>query len=381
MKTTSGNNPKPTRNSPKANSKLYIGLMSGTSMDGVDVALCEVDTSHCRLISSLEYLFSKALKEEILQMIGSSTTLQTVGEMNHRLGLLFGEAVNALLAQEGIEAAHIRAIGLHGQTLWHNPRGEHPFSMQLGDASIVAAQTQIDVVSDFRSKDIALGGEGAPFAPAFHQYLFHHLAKSIGVLNIGGMANLSVLQEPLIGFDTGPGNVLMDLWVQKERNLPYDRDGLWAQEGKADEALLSDLENEAYFAEPAPKSTGRELFNQKWLDGYLQKHPKVTAEDVQATLLELTVRSIANDVRRYKIEHLLVCGGGVKNRFLMHRLAEELENISVSATDAYGVDSEQMEAMLFAWLAYKRIQREPVELKAVTGAKSNTVLGGLYAKD
>ena len=361
--------------------ELYIGLMSGTSMDGVDVALCEVDVSHCRLMASLEYPFAKALKEEILQMIGSSTTLQTVGEMNHRLGLLFGEAVNALLAQEEIEAAHIRAIGLHGQTLWHNPRGEHPFSMQLGDASIVAAQSRIDVVSDFRSKDIALGGEGAPFAPAFHQFLFHHMATSIGVLNIGGMANLSVLQEPLIGFDTGPGNVLMDLWVQKQRDLPYDRDGLWAQEGKVDEALLADLKNEAYFAEPAPKSTGRELFNQTWLESRLQKHQHVVPEDVQATLLALTVLSIVNEVRRYKIEHLLVCGGGVKNSFLMRRLAEELDNASVTATDAYGVNSEQMEAMLFAWLAYKRIHREPVELKAVTGAKSNAVLGGVYAKD
>ncbi len=365
----------------KANPELYIGLMSGTSMDGVDVALCEIDASRCRLVASLEHPFAKALKEEILQMIGTTTTLQAVGEMNHRLGLLFGEAVNALLAQEQIEAARIRAIGLHGQTLWHNPRGEHPFSMQLGDASIIAAQTQIDVVSDFRSKDIALGGEGAPFAPAFHQFLFHHMTKSIGVLNIGGMANLSVLQETLIGFDTGPGNVLMDLWVQKQRNLPYDKDGVWAQQGRADEALLDDLKGEAYFVRSAPKSTGRELFNQQWLYGYLQKHPNVTAEDVQATLLELTVRSIADEVNRYKIEHLLVCGGGVKNSFLMHRLAEELENISVVATDAYGVNSEQMEAMLFAWLAYKRIHREQVELKAVTGAKSNGILGGVYAKD
>ncbi|WP_345977876.1 anhydro-N-acetylmuramic acid kinase [Sulfurimonas sp. HSL3-7] len=362
-------------------SELYIGLMSGTSMDGVDVALCEVDTSHCRLVASLEYPFSKALKEAVLQMIGSSTTLQTVGEMNHRLGLLFGEAVNALLAKEKIEAARIRAIGLHGQTLWHNPRGEHPFSMQLGDASMVAAQTNIDVVGDFRSKDIALGGEGAPFAPAFHQFLFHHMAKSIGVLNIGGMANLSVLQEPLIGFDTGPGNVLMDLWVQKQCNLPYDNDGQWAQKGKSDQALLDDLNNEAYFAAQAPKSTGRELFNLTWLAGHLQKHLKITAEDVQATLLELTVLSVVNEVRRYKIEHLLVCGGGVKNSFLMHRLAEELDNISVTATDAYGVSSEQMEAMLFAWLAYKRIHREAVELKAVTGAKTNGILGGVYAKD
>ena len=365
----------------KTDHELYIGLMSGTSMDGVDVALCEVDASHCRLVTPFEYPFAEELKEELLQMINGSTTLKAVGEINHRLGLLFAEAVNALLEQEQIEAARVRAIGLHGQTLWHNPRGAYPFSMQLGDASIIAAQTHIDVVSDFRSKDIALGGEGAPFAPVFHQFLFHHMTKHIGVLNIGGIANLSVLQEPLIGFDTGPGNVLMDLWIQKHHNLPYDKDGVWAQEGKVDESLLGELLCEAYFAKAAPKSTGRELFSQKWLNAVLVNHKTVTPEDVQATLLELTVRSIANDINRYRIEHLLVCGGGVKNRFLMHRLNKDLENITVAATDAYGVNSEQMEAMLFAWLAYKRLHREPVELKTVTGAKSNGILGGVYAKD
>jgi len=361
--------------------ELYIGVMSGTSMDGVDVSLCEVTESHCKLIASLEYPFALELKEAILQMIEGPVTLLAVGEMNRRLGELFAEAVNALLQGENIEAGRVRAIGLHGQTLWHNPEGDYPFTMQLGDANVIAAQTHIDVVSDFRGKDTALGGQGAPFAPAFHKFLFEYMTKSIGVLNIGGIANLSVLQEPLVGFDTGPGNVLMDLWVQKHRNLPYDKEGSWAKEGKVDEALLEEFLDDAYFKKPAPKSTGRELFKEQWLNTALQNHRQLRPEDVQATLLQLSVRSIADAVKRYKIEHLLVCGGGVKNHFLMQALSEALEGIAVSPTDAYGVDSEQMEAMLFAWLAYKRLRREAVGLKAVTGARSNGILGGVYAKN
>jgi anhydro-N-acetylmuramic acid kinase len=361
--------------------ELYIGVMSGTSMDGVDVALCEVDATRCKLIASLEYPLPQALKAKILEMIEGPISLADVGQAGCRLGTLFSEAVNALLAQENIEAQQIRAIGSHGQTLWHAPKGSAPFSMQLGDANVIAAQTHIEVVSDFRGKDIALGGEGAPFAPVFHRFLFDHLAKNIGVLNIGGMANLSVLGERLIGFDTGPGNVLMDLWIGKQKGFAYDRDGGWAEEGSVDRPLLEAMLSDAYFAKAAPKSTGRELFNGIWLNAHLQSHPEVSPADVQATLLELTVQSAANAARRYGLAHLLVCGGGVKNSFLMQRLAKELEGTAVNATDAYGVDSDQMEAMLFAWLAYKRLNSEAVELSSVTGAKSNGVLGGVYAKD
>jgi len=361
--------------------ELYIGLMSGTSMDGVDAALCEVDETRCKLVASLEYPFPPALKEKILGMLESPTSLADVGETGYRLGILFSEAVNALLAQENVEAREIRAVGSHGQTLWHQPYGDMPFSMQLGDANVIAARTHIDVVSDFRGKDIALGGEGAPFAPVFHRFLFDCLAKKIGVLNIGGMANLSVLGERLIGFDTGPGNVLMDLWIGKQRGYAFDSNGAWAEEGRVNRALLEAMLSEPYFAKAAPKSTGRELFNEMWLNARLRSHQEVSPEDVQATLLELTVQSAADAARRYGLEHLLVCGGGVKNSFLMHRLAEELEETAVNSTDAYGVDSDQVEAMLFAWLAYKRLNSEPVELSSVTGAKHNGILGGVYAKD
>ncbi len=361
--------------------ELYIGLMSGTSMDGVDVALCEVDAKNCRLISSLDYPFDKGLKEEILLMINGTTTLLQVGEINRRLAVIFAEAVKALLLQEAIDPERIRAIGSHGQTLWHNPDGVHPFSMQLGDPNVIAVETGIDVVSDFRSKDIALGGEGAPFAPVFHHFLFNSDALRVGVLNIGGMANLSVLGDELIGFDTGPGNVLMDLWVHKQKDFGFDRDGQWAKKGTVDNALLQELLSDGYFQREAPKSTGRELFNLTWLGKVLHSHRTVSSVDVQATLLAFTVHSIAKDVVKYGIQQLLVCGGGVKNSYLMEQLALALEGVAVATTDEHGVSSEHMEAMIFAWLAYQRIHRQKVALKSVTGAKHNSILGGVYAKD
>ena len=359
--------------------ELYIGLMSGTSMDGVDVALCKVDEYSCSLVDSLEYAMPKGLKDEMLLMINTDTTLKQVGEVNQRLALIFAEATNALLEKTKLTPDQITAIGSHGQTLWHNPDGKYPFSMQLGDASLIAAKTGIDVVSDFRNKDLALGGQGAPFAPVFHQFLFHQLQGNVAVLNIGGMANISILGDKLVGFDTGPGNVLMDLWVQKHQEVGFDRDGRWAKKGKVDKPLLKALLAEDYFKKAPPKSTGRELFNLPWLGKMLRGHRTVSSENVQATLLAFTVASISTEVKKFNIDKLLVCGGGVHNGYLMDQLQVELEGIEVSTTDLAGVSSEQLEAMLFAWMAYKRIHNEPVALKSVTGATKDGVLGGIYA--
>jgi len=361
--------------------EYYIGLMSGTSMDGVDVALCSIDETQCTLVASLDFPLGVQLKEEILLMIEGETTLKQVGGIHHKLALVFADAVNALLRQEKMEPSRVKAIGSHGQTLWHEPEGAFPFTLQLGDASLIAAKTGIDVVSDFRAKDVALGGEGAPFAPVFHQFLFQRPLEKIGVLNIGGMANLTVLGEQIIGFDTGPGNVLMDLWVQKQKAFGYDKDGLWAKAGKVDKPLLSSLLSEPYFKKKAPKSTGRELFNLQWLGKILRNHRLVSAENVQATLLEFTVETILNEAEHYGVEKLIVSGGGVQNSYLMERLAQKQERISVSSSDDHGVDSAQMEAMLFAWLAYKRVHHESVALKNVTGASRDTILGGIYAAD
>ena len=357
-------------------SELYIGLMSGTSLDGVDVALCRIDEVNCELIASLEYPLPGELKSEILDAIEGQAGLAKVGELDHRLGLLFAEAVNALLKQEHLKPADIRAIGSHGQTLWHEPVGSYPFSMQLGDPNIIVARTGIAAVADFRRKDMALGGQGAPFAPAFHSFLFGDMGEKIAVVNIGGMANLTVFGEKLIGYDTGCGNVLMDMWMVSHKGLGFDEDGLWARSGKVDYFLLDKMLDDNYFKQEYPKSTGREKFNREWLEkiiGQVQSDEKWQA-DIQRTLLELTAITVSNEVLKFQRDILLLCGGGAKNSFLVERIKVMMPNIEVVIAN----NADSLEAMAFAWLAYKRIHKEPVELKDVTGAKENSILGGLY---
>ena len=362
-------------------SSLYIGLMSGTSLDGVDVALCEIDKSSCILKASYFLAMPMELKESILTIINGKTTLKEVGEIDQKLALFFSQGVNLLLEKESIESKDIVAIGSHGQTVWHEPNsGELSFSMQLGDPSRLAVLTDIDVVADFRAKDIAMGGQGAPFAPAFHQFLFSHLQPCV-ILNIGGMANISILGQELIGYDTGCGNVLMDLWIQEYKSLPYDRDGDWAKSGKVHTELLNLMLEDDYFNLKYPKSTGREYFNKNFLINYLERFGKISKADVQATLLALTVQSISNEIEKFSVDRVLVCGGGVNNLFLMSQLQQELPHLEVASTQKYGIRSDDIEAMIFAWFGYKRLAKEPIELKSVTGAKENRILGGVYAKD
>ena len=351
----------------------YIGLMSGTSLDGVDVALCEIDVVNCTLVSALEYPMPEALKTDILQSIEGKSSLEEFGKLDHRLGLLFTQAVGALLIRESIDASTVKAIGLHGQTLWHQPKGEYPFSMQLGDPNIIAAKTGISVVSDFRRKDVALGGQGAPFAPAFHEFIFGNINTSISVVNIGGMANITVLGDKLIGYDTGCGNVLLDMWITEHQNVRYDKDGTWAKSGKVDYTLLDAMIADEYFGEPYPKSTGREKFNKAWLECFLLGSTH-NPEDVQRTLLELTALSISNEVLKFNTDVVLLCGGGAKNSFLVERIKALMPNVEV----AIAQNADEIEAMTFAWLAYKRVHQEKVNLKDVTGASDNAVLGALY---
>ena len=351
----------------------YIGIMSGTSLDGVDVVLCEIDASSCRLISSLEYPMPLELKTDILTMIEGKSTLEEVGQMDHRLGFLFTQAVGALLIREDIDPSSITAIGSHGQTLWHEPTGAYPFSMQLGDPNILTAKTGIPVVADFRRKDVALGGQGAPFAPAFHEFIFSNIKSSVSIVNIGGMGNITVLGDKLLGYDTGCGNVLLDLWIAEHQGVDYDKDGAWARSGTVDYTLLDTLMSDEYFMQPYPKSTGREKFNKAWLQGYLSGKTH-NPEDVQRTLLELTALSISNEVLRFNRDVVLLCGGGAKNSFLVERLKALMPNVEV----AIASNADYIEAMTFAWLAYKRVHKEVVNLKDVTGASDNAVLGGLY---
>ncbi len=358
-------------------SELYIGVMSGTSLDGIDISLCEIADSKCELISSLEYPFDRELKREILEIIDAMTTLKQVGTLDNKLGHLFADAINTFLLQTKTNPENIRAIGLHGQTLWHQPDGANPFSMQLGDPNIVSANTKIQVVADFRRMDMANGGQGAPFTPAFHQEMFGDLKRKIAVLNIGGMANLTILGEELKGWDTGCGNVLMDMWISKCKNVYFDKDGEFAKSGELNTKLLDAMLQDKYLKKLPPKSTGREYFNDTWLANYLPLFQTIKDEDIQRTLLELTAQSIANDVKKTNVNLLIVCGGGVKNIFLMERL-KELCKTQIVASDEYGVNSEFMESMAFAWLAKKRIHREKVALSSVTGAKKDSILGGIY---
>jgi len=359
----------------------YIGIMSGTSLDGVDVVLCEIDATSCILLESIEFPFPSELKSELLSMIVGQCTLEEVGRADHSLGLLFTEAVASLLVSHNVDASTVRAIGLHGQTLWHAPHGSHPFTMQLGDPNILAAKTGIEVVADFRRKDVALGGQGAPFAPAFHEFIFGNINTSISVVNIGGMANITILGDTLIGYDTGCGNVLMDMWISKHKNLFYDKDGEWARSGEVDYSLLDVMMSDAYFSLAHPKSTGREKFNEGWLDAALRQvqgtlvAEPVEAKDVQRTLLELTALSISNEVLKFNTDIALLCGGGAKNSFLVERIKALIPNVEV----AIAQNADEIEAMTFAWLAYKRIHKEKVNLKDVTGASDNAILGGVYA--
>ena len=354
--------------------------MSGTSLDGIDVALCQIDKNSCLLEASVTVLFDQKLKNEILDIINGTTTIRQIGQIDHRLALEFAKAVNLLLKQNNLKSTNIEAIGLHGQTLWHEPNGEYPFSMQLGNPSLLAVQTGIKVVADFRAKDVAVGGEGAPFAPAFHYEIFGNI-PNCAIVNIGGMANITIISLPIIGYDSGCGNVLMDMWIKNILNKPYDKDGNWAKSGRVYIPLLQKMLSDRYFGLKYPKSTGREYFNKEFLRKYLEPFDKISNEDIQATLLALTVHSIANEIKKFDIKKVLVCGGGAKNRYLMQSLQSQLDNIEVSTTDSYGVSGDDIEAMIFAWLAYKRLQNENINLKTVTGAKKNTILGGIYASD
>lgn len=366
-------------------SEFYIGVMSGTSLDGIDIALCEIKEESFELTHAASYPFDERVKKDVLAAINGSTTLRAIGELDTRLGKMYANALMHFISRNKIDKNSIKAIGLHGQTLWHEPESEYPFSMQLGNANVVTALTGVSVVSDFRQKDVALGGQGAPFAPAFHQFLFSRLGGKVAVLNIGGMANLSILGDTLFGYDTGCGNVLMDYWVSQNNSVSYDEDGAWARSGSPSDGLLKEMLAEPYFSKKAPKSTGRELFNAKWLEEKLENFAKKTkntlylkSRDIQATLLELTVKSIANEVKKTPTNLLVVCGGGVKNLYLMERLRDELQNVEVVSSDECGVSSEFMEAMAFAWLAHERIHKKCVKISSVTGASKDSILGAIY---
>ncbi|WP_026958230.1 anhydro-N-acetylmuramic acid kinase [Aliagarivorans taiwanensis] len=361
----------------------YIGLMSGTSMDGVDAVLVAIDAQHCQLLQQRAHPMPPSLKADLLAVNqGQPTSLKAIGELDHRLGLLFAEAVNALLDESAIAAKDVRAIGSHGQTVFHQPTGEYPFTLQLGDANLIAAHTGVATVADFRRLDMAFGGQGAPLVPAFHQQMFPVSSSTRVIVNLGGIANITVLQADgsCIGYDTGPANMLLDAWIAEQRGLRFDRDGAWAAQGQALPELLAKMLAEPYFKQPAPKSTGRELFNLSWLASLIGDAHHAP-EDVQATLLELTVTSLAEQLRMHgqgEQPELVVCGGGAQNAYLQQQLGQALPDWQLRSSADYGIDPDNLEAIAFAWLAYRRIHNLPSNLPAVTGASRTVSLGAIY---
>ncbi|KLV09659.1 anhydro-N-acetylmuramic acid kinase [Photobacterium aquae] len=370
--------------------ELYIGVMSGTSLDGVDVALVAMDQAQkVELLASVDFPMPDPLKAALLDVcIGQPTTLKQIGELDHQLGQLFADAILYLLEKTDVAADQITAIGNHGQTVFHQPDGQWPFTTQLGDANIIAARTGITTVADFRRKDMALGGQGAPLVPAFHRYLFEQRDSTTVILNIGGIANISVLRPdmPVLGYDTGPGNMLMDAWVYQHLGQKYDQGGVFAASGHVQETLLAQLMADPYLARTYPKSTGREHYNLPWLESQIVQYQSavdetLAAEDVQATLLAFTAATIAEQVQLFDEgpqPQLLVCGGGGNNPQLMARLAALLPDWSVANTRDAGVDPDYMEAMAFAWLARQRMHGLPSNVPEVTGASRLASLGVIY---
>ncbi|WP_449550916.1 anhydro-N-acetylmuramic acid kinase [Lelliottia amnigena] len=360
----------------------YIGVMSGTSLDGVDVVLAAIDENMVAQQASLTWPIPVALKEAILGICqGQQLTLSQLGQLDVKLGALFGDAVLALMHQENLHPKDIVAIGCHGQTVWHEPTGDAPHTLQIGDNNQIVAKTGVTVVGDFRRRDIALGGQGAPLVPAFHEALLAHPVERRMVLNIGGIANLSMLipGQPVRGYDTGPGNMLMDAWIWRQRRKAYDKDALWACEGKVIIPLLQTFLSDPYFSAPAPKSTGREYFNYGWLERQLGQFPGLAPQDVQATLVELTAVTISEQVMLSGgCERLLVCGGGSRNPLVMARLAGLLPGTEVSTTDEAGISGDDMEALAFAWLAWRTVAGLPGNLPSVTGAREASVLGAIF---
>lgn len=360
----------------------YIGIMSGTSLDGIDAVLVATDGRRIELKGSASAPIEPLLRERLLALAsGAAITAQAWGELDVALGQAYADATMQLLANTSMQASDILAIGCHGQTVWHQPDAGLPFSLQLGDGNRIAALTGITTVTDFRRKDMALGGQGAPLVPAFHQQVLGHPERLRVVVNIGGIANITVLApgRPVQGYDVGPGNMLMDLWCRQHTGARFDKDAALAQTGRVLPDLLARLMNEPWLALPAPKSTGRELFNEAWLQAHLAGHEAVA--DVQATLAEFTAAAIAQQVPPLTAGELLVCGGGGHNPLLMDRLAALLPGWQVATTTQAGVDMDAMEAMAFAWLAHQTLHRLPGNLPETTGATRPAVLGAVHFPD
>lgn len=362
---------------------LYVGLMSGTSADGIDAALVAIEHGRCRFIDGLTQRWDPDVRAQLILLGqgGELNGLDAIGLLDAQIGLAFAAATQALLAQAGLDKAAVAAIGSHGQTVRHRPAAALPFTLQLGDASRIAEATGITTVADFRRRDVAAGGQGAPLMPAFHLAMLGQAGHDRAVLNLGGIANLTLIGADgrTGGFDTGPANALCDAWCLRHTGRPFDAGGQLAAQGKVDDALLQALASDPWFAAPPPKSTGREQFHLAWVDAHLAgRHLGVA--DVQATLAELTALTVAQALQRSQpgTTDVLVCGGGAHNPLLLQRLQQRLPGVAVSSIASVGLDPDYVEAMGFAWLAYRVLAGLPGNLPAVTGAAGPRLLGAIY---
>ncbi|HET8897742.1 MAG TPA: anhydro-N-acetylmuramic acid kinase [Rhodanobacteraceae bacterium] len=359
---------------------LYLGLISGTSVDGIDAVLARFEPD-LEILATATLPWPAPLQQQIVALARdrAAIALDELGALDVRIGRQFGASAIALLHQAGVAPQQVRAIGSHGQTVCHRPAAEPPFSLQLGDAASIAEATGIDVVADFRRADVAAGGQGAPLLPLLHQSLFGRDGATRVVLNLGGIANISLLApgRPLLGFDTGPANCLLDAWAARHLGTVRDEAGAWAASGQVDTALLARLSADPYFALPPPKSSGREYFQLDWLTRF--GLDGVSTADVQATLLALTTHSIVEAIHTHAAgtREVLVCGGGVHNPVLMDALTTALAPTAVVSTAHYGVDPDFIEASAFAWLARQWLLDLPGNLPSVTGARGARVLGSL----
>lgn len=382
----------PDRKKPAEMMSLFIGLMSGTSLDGVDGVLARFPdsgkTGKPGIVASAHVPFDLVMRQQLMALQSAGhDEIEREALAANRLARLYAECVDVLLKKSALPSDRITAIGVHGQTIRHRP--DLGFTRQTNNPALLAELSHIDVIADFRSRDIASGGQGAPLVPAFHNAVFGSNTVSRAVVNIGGIANISILPPDglVSGFDTGPGNMLLDAWVQAHRNQPYDMDGQWAQEGHFSDELLKVFLDEPFFDQPPPKSTGRDLFHLDWLRAKLFASPRFASlepVDVQATLTQLTAVTIAKAVAKYAPDcrEVYLCGGGARNGYLVELLGKTLRRYTVPAvlttSDALGIDPMQVESLAFAWLAYRFVNRKPGNLPAVTGAAGFRPLGALY---
>ncbi len=354
----------------------FIGVMSGTSCDGVDMVLMDA-TDGISIRASAFYPFESSIKTSMLRVIADEPLcVSDFSRLDAQLGEIYANCVLDFLTSQGVHASDVQAIGLHGQTVYHDPTAEYANTLQIGSAARVAQKTGIVTVNNFRQMDVCYGGQGAPLAPIFHQTIFRQVDKNVLVLNLGGIANISLLHgSDVMGFDTGPANCLLDEWIMKHQSLPYDDKGHWASQGEVNQGLLNSMLQEPYFNLLPPKSTGRELFNEKWLGQHLHGRHDLPAVDVQRTLLQLTVETVASAIKMTSdMGCVVVCGGGVHNNLLMQLLQDETI-APVTSSAEFGIDPDFVEASLMAWLAMQNINQVHLNLSTITGAEKPLIYG------